>query len=142
MIRLILPLILMTSSFAGVGDIAGGTDKFQKGSHIHFQSRSTWVNVLYSKTLCQTAYNFEALVRECVRWKRDDDGGRKCVEYTKVQAVQPKESRRERCSRYEDDDCVAWIEVDYIQSPKKIVEIKDEDGNIKERKKVIVPTCR
>lgn len=142
MTRIVLTLMFMTSIYAGVGDIAGGTDKFQKGSHIHFQRNSTWVNVLYSKSLCQTPYNYEAIVSECARWERESGGSRKCVERRKVQATQPKESRRQRCKRYEDDKCVAWIEVDYIQSPKRIVEIKDDDGNVKERRKVVVPSCK
>lgn len=141
MTKLLLTLLLTSSALAGVGDIAGGTDKFQKGSHIHFQRNSTWVNVLYSKSLCQTTYDYEAIVRECARWNRDSDG-RKCVEYKKVQAVQPKEAQRRRCKRYDDDTCVEWEIVDYVQSPKRIVEIKDEDGNVKKRLKVIVPKCK
>lgn len=139
MIRLILPFLLMTSIFAGVGDIAGGTDKFQKGSQIHFQQFSTWVNVLYSKSLCQTEFNYEALISKCVKWTRDD--GRKCIKRVKFEATQPKESSRQRCKRFEDDTCVDWEEVDFIQSPKRIVEIKDQDDNVIETRKVIVPRC-
>jgi hypothetical protein len=141
MIKYLLSILFITSTFAGVGDIAGGTDKFQKGSHIHFQRNSTWVNVLYSKSLCQTTYNYEATIRECARWEKDSGGSRKCVEYRKVSANQPKEGQRQRCKKREDDKCVQWITVDYIQSPKRIVEIKDEDGNVKERVRVIVPKC-
>jgi hypothetical protein len=131
----------MLSVHAGVGGIAGGTEKFQRGNAIHFQEFSTWVNVLYSKSLCQTAYDFEAELRQCAEWK-NDSGDRKCIRWIKVPAVQPKESKRERCKRFEDDKCVEWVEVDYVQSPKKIYEEKDDDGDVKKRLKVIVPKCK
>lgn len=141
MIRLILPIVFMLSVQAGVGGIAGGTEKFQRGNSIHFQEFSTWVNVLHSKTLCQNKYDFEATLRQCARWERSDDD-RRCAEWVKVPASQPKESKRERCKKFEDDECVEWIEVDYIQSPKKLYEEKDDDGNVKKRVKVVVPKCK
>lgn len=142
MIRLILPLVFVIATHAGVGGIAGGTEKFQKGNAIHFQQHSTWVNVLYSKTLCQTDYSYEAQLRECARWENSGNDDRKCVDWRKVDATQPKESTRYRCKRFEDDDCAEWIEVDYVQSPKRIIEIKDEDGYVKKRFKLTVPQCK
>ncbi|MCR9206392.1 MAG: hypothetical protein NXH75_17555 [Halobacteriovoraceae bacterium] len=132
--------LLAFTAFAGVGGIAGGTEKFQKGSHITFLKDSTWVNVLFSRTLCHDRHDFQAVVRKCVLWKREDDN-RKCVEYEKVKIYQPKEDTRQRCDKYEDDTCVRWKRVPLVQSPKRIVEIKDNDDNIKDIKKVIIPTC-
>ncbi|MCF8059769.1 MAG: hypothetical protein K9K67_10755 [Bacteriovoracaceae bacterium] len=141
MIKIIIPLLILINTHAGVGGIAGGTEKFQKGSHINFQKVSTFVNVLFSRSLCHDNYEFEAMVNQCNLWVNDGDG-KKCEEWIKVKAYQPIESKRSRCKRYEDDTCVEWIEVDFVQSPRKIVEIKDEDGNIKEIKRVIIPKCK
>ncbi len=141
MIRFIVSFLIVINAHAGVGGIAGGTDKFQIGSHINFQRVSTFVNVLYSKTLCHNRHDFEAVVRKCNLWIKDDDD-KKCVDWEKVKAYQPIESKRERCKRFQDDQCVEWIEVDFVQSPKRIVEIKDEDDNIKEIKKVVIPNCK
>lgn len=141
MVTKIAVLALVTlSTYAGVGGIAGGTEKFQKGSHINFQRASTFVNVLYSRTLCHDNHDFQAVVRQCVLWSNDDD--RKCLEHEKVKIYQPMESTRQRCKRKEDDKCVEWITVPFIQGPKRIVEIKDDEDNVKSIKRVIVPSCK
>lgn len=127
------------SANAGFGGIAGGTEKYQKGSQINFQKYSTFVNALYSRTLCHDGHDYHAKITKCAVWSNDDD--RTCLEREKIEAVQPMESKRFRCKKKEDDDCVEWIEVDFIQSPKRIIELKDDDGNIKKIEKVVIPQC-
>lgn len=139
-VKIVALYLFVMSSFAGVGGIAGGTEKFQKGSHITFLKDSTWVNVLFSKSLCHDTQDFQAIVKKCILWTQDDD--RKCEEYEQVKIFQPMEDTRLRCDRYEDDKCVKWVRVPLVQSPKRIVEIKDNDDNIKAVKKVIIPICK
>ena len=141
MIRLTLPLILMLSVQAGVGGIAGGTEKFQRGNSIHFQEFSTWVNVLYSKTLCQNDYDYEAVIRICKRWQNSGNDST-CSDWQKIVANQPKESKKFICKSYQEGDCKEWTEVTYVQSPKRIVEIKDDNGSVKKRFKLTVPQCK
>ena len=142
MFKTLIPFLIMTSLFAGVGGIAGGNTNFQKGSHIHFQKASTWVNVRFSKTLCHDGHDYAALLNRCLVYEREDDGGRKCVRSEKYKAFQELDGQRRRCKKYEDGDCLEWETVRFYQSPKKIVEIKDEDGNIKKRERVIIPKCK
>ena len=139
-VKLAALYLFILSAFAGVGGIAGGTEKFQKGSHITFLKDSTWVNVLFSRSLCHDRHDFQAVVRKCVLWSRDDD--RRCLEHEKVKIFQPMEDTRLRCDKYDDDECVKWKRVPLVQSPKRIVEIKDNDDNIKAVKKVIIPVCK
>jgi len=140
MLKLILPFILIISLKAGVGGIAGGNTSFQKGSHVHFQRASTWVNVLYSKTLCHDGHDYEAIVRKCVRRGNGDDNS--CKEFETYKAFQPIDGLRERCKKVEDDGCVEWETVRFFQSPKKIVEIKNNDDEIKRIEKVTIPKCK
>lgn len=129
------------SIHAGVGGIAGGTDKYQVGDKILFQSDSRQISVLYSKTLCHNAYDFEATVKKCLTWTYER-GNKTCVEHYSAKIYQPKESTKERCVSYREGDCSLWKEQLFIQSPKRIVQIKDKSSNeIKLEKKVIVPHC-
>jgi len=139
MLKLLIPFIFITSIAAGVGGIAGGNTSFQTGSHVLFQKESTFVNVLYSKSLCHDGHDFEAIVQKCTRYGNGDD--RECKKFEKYKAYQPIDGLKDRCKRYEDDTCVEWQTVRFFQSPKKIVEIKDNDDNIKRKEKVIIPRC-
>jgi IMP dehydrogenase/GMP reductase len=130
----------MISVCAGVGGIAGGNTSFQKGSHVLFQRDSTWVNVLYSRTLCHDGHDYEAIVKKCAIYEPGDE--RKCKRFEKYKAFQPIDGLRDRCKRKEDDTCVEWETVRFFQSPKKIVEIKGNDDEIKKVEKVIIPKCK
>ena len=141
MLKLLIPFLLMSSIIAGVGGIAGGNTSFQKGSHIHFQRASTWVNVRFSKSLCHDGHDYKALLKKCIAYEPDDDGGRRCVRSEKYRAFQPMDSLRERCKKYDDESCLEWETVRFYQSPKKIVEVKDSDDNIKKIEKVVIPKC-
>lgn len=132
--------IYSASLLAGVGGIEGGGEKFQKGSHITFQKDSTWVNVLYSRTLCHDTHDFQAVINKCVLWQSSGDE-RNCLEFEKVKIYQPLEDTRLRCASHTEGDCQKWIEVPLVQSPKRIVEIKDQGDNVREVRKVIVPRC-
>jgi|GEM_PF-1412174 len=145
MMRTLSPILISLffihlSANAGFGGIAGGTEKFQKGGHINFQKYSTFVNALYSRTLCHDGHDYHANITKCAVWSNGDD--RTCLEREKIEAIQPIESKRMRCKRSDGDDCIEWIEVEFIQSPKRIIEQKDDDGNIKKIEKVIIPNCR
>lgn len=133
-------LFIILSSQGGTGSIVGGTDKFQRGNSILFRRDSTYVNVLYNKTICHDGDDFHAKVTQCVEWKVDSDD-RKCVRREKNVIFQPMEDYRFRCSHYEDDDCVEWEKVPLNQSPKRILEIKDNDGQVRSTKKKIIPRC-
>lgn len=131
--------LLSFSTFAGVGGISGGTDKFQRGSHIHFQRESTWIHVEHSRTLCRTGDEYIAMLNKCVI--RSNDDSKECLKYEKTEAYQPMISERHRCDKYDSDgQCLKWITVPYIQSPKRIITPKAESSRARE-KKVIVPQC-
>lgn len=138
---ILIILITTISAYAGIGGIAGGNNKFQRGDKILFQRHSTFVNAHFSRSLCHDGFDYEAMISKCVRWEKDDDN-RVCVEKEIVKAYQPMDSTRQRCKKYEDGNCKEWEEILFFQSPNRIVEIKDEDGNVKKRKKVTIPSCK
>ena len=143
MFKILTPIIvtfLSFSNFAGVGGIAGGNSKFQTGDKILFQKHSYFVSANYSRSLCHDGHDYMTFMKKCLVRSNDDD--RECLESEIQKVFQPMESKRRRCSKYSDDRCIEWIEVPFIQSPKRIVVIKDDDGNIKEKKKVVIPKCR
>ncbi|MEC7275901.1 MAG: hypothetical protein VXV96_06240 [Bdellovibrionota bacterium] len=137
----LLTIIFTLSSYAGIGGIVGGTDKFQRGNTINFQRASTFVNILHNKSLCHDGYDYEAVVKKCTLWV-NDDGERKCAQRERTKIFQPLESDRLRCARFEEDECVEYERVPLKQSPKRILEIKDRDGSIKKLKKHVIPNCR
>jgi hypothetical protein len=135
----LLPLIFCFSAFAGVGGISGGTDKFQRGSHIHFQQESTFVNVEFSRTLCTNGKEYFAILNKCAIRANDDSN--ECLKTEKIEAYQPVISERERCESYQSNgSCLEWKRVPFIQSPKRIIEASRESRS--KEKRVIVPKCQ
>ncbi len=120
--------IVSTSAFAG--NVVG---------HIHFQSESTWVNALYSKSLCLDGDTYKATITKCLDWASGDDRG--CLEYGKVAATQPMNSTRQRCAKFEDDRCSEYVTVAYKQSPNITVKFYNDDNDLVKTKKITVPSC-
>lgn len=140
MIKFILPLLITYSTFAGVGGISGGTDKFQRGAHIEFQKESTWVNAEFSRTLCTDGTDYFAKLRKCTIRSNDDEAA--CLSTELIEAQQPIVSQRQRCALSSSNgNCKKWITVPFIQSPKRIVIPSEEQREGKE-KKIVIPKCK
>ena len=122
--------------------ISGSAFARTSGAHIHFQKDSTWVNALYSRTLCLNSATdtYEATISVCVEW-RNEDGDRDCVQRGTKMAFQPRVSTRQRCARYSNDDCKAYETVAYVQSPERNVTIYDNEDQVVGTKMVTVPFC-
>lgn len=116
-----------------------------RGDKVHFQSESTWVSAVYNKTLCVDGDVFRATITKCMEWQRDDDN-RRCVRRGKIQATQPMESTRLRCSNWGDNGdhggCREWVRVRYYQNPVKEVQFLDEDDHVLFTETVTVPNCQ
>lgn len=139
--KMLILSLLSFSALAGVGGIAGSGNKgYQLGSQINFLKEAIHVNALYSKTLCHDRHDFQAVVEKCVRWGRSD-GERICIDQEKTKIFQPKEDYKDICGRFFDGDCVKWVRKSVNQSPKRLIEIKNDKGDILRTQKVIVPEC-
>ncbi len=137
---LVLLALVSTSAFA-----LPYNAKSMSGDKVHFQKASTWVNSYYSKSLCFDGTDFHAVVRKCAEWETSDDN-RRCVKYINVNATQPQESTRQRCSSRqggEDDRCTEWETVRYFQSENKTIKFyRDEDmQDLVKTVKITVPSC-
>jgi len=128
---ILVALIGFSSANAGIGGASGG--------HVNFQRESTFVSPLFSKSLCFDGVDFHADVSKCVKWSNDDD--RDCLEKVKVHAVQPQESTRERCDKYNDNRCELWKTVPFIQSEVRKVDIIEND-RVVANKFVKVKQCK
>ena len=122
----------MFSAHAGVGGISGG--------HINFQRNSTFVNALYSKTLCHDTYEFRTMSMICKKWSSDSD--RECILKVLEEITQPLESTRERCKERSDRKCVEWETIRFYQSPDRTIKILDDSRNVIKIKKLTIPICR
>jgi len=119
---MLITLMSITSAQAGIGGISGG--------HINFQRESTWVHPLYSKSLCFDGVDFHAKIKKCAKVRNGDSGG--CERFENVDAVQPKESTKMRCSKTGgDDNCRQWEEVPYIQYPNRVLDLYVNDHQVK-----------
>lgn len=169
MYRIVLLLMIITlSSHAGIGDIAGGNSrsgrnqrgigdiaggnsrevkrlirasKHLKNDRIHFQEASLWSSIIYSKTLCFDGHEFRIRYNSCTKWKRDSDDDRKCLEYKMITISQPQESTRMRCKKRNDDKCIEWEEVKYIQNDILKVKFLDESRSLIAEKYIKIPSC-
>ncbi|MCO4794008.1 MAG: hypothetical protein KC493_09860 [Bacteriovoracaceae bacterium] len=135
MYKLIIPFLLFIATVqAGVGGISG--------AHILFQEDSTFVNSYYNKSICHDGFEFKALVRKCVKYSNNDD--RDCLKREKTFIYQPLESTRLRCKSFsggEDERCKEWEEVNYYQSPIRLIKFIDERRVRHKTKKLIIPEC-
>lgn len=123
---------------SGPGGLSGGsTQQFQRGDKIHFQEESTWVSVLYNKSLCHDGQDYWARVQKCAV-EANDNG--KCLERQKVQIRQPLRSSKKRCKRSTRSQCVVWEDVPYIQAPKRIIEKQEGRARVQTIRKT-VPRC-
>ncbi len=129
---IILIALFSQSLYAGVGGIEGGS--------VHFQKDSTWVNMVYSRTLCYKEKAYFAKSKKCKKWDRDSDD-RRCVKSKIETIIQPMHSTRQRCKKQEDDKCVLWETVPFTQKRDRIVKFKDEDGNILKVENLRVKKC-
>ncbi|MCO4794006.1 MAG: hypothetical protein KC493_09850 [Bacteriovoracaceae bacterium] len=131
---ILLAVLFSSTAFASV-----------TGDKIHFQSDSTYVSAVFSKTLCLNGDTYEAMITKCMEWTNDDD--RDCVRYGKVFATQPMNSTRQRCAQYsggDDDRCREWVTVPYVQSPVRTVKwYRDSDNkDVLIRTEIVtVPAC-
>jgi hypothetical protein len=134
--KCLIPLLFCFSAVAGVGGISGGTDKFQRGAHIHFQQESAFVSVIHSPTLCTDGYEYFAVLDKCAIYDEEDSG--RCLKHDKIEAYQPIISERERCESLDErGSCKIWKRVPFIQSPKRLIK-----ASRSREKRVIVPQCQ
>lgn len=134
---LILAIALMASAAASAG---------VSGDKIHFQSISTWVSAVYSKSLCLNGDTYEAIVNKCVEWRHGGDDDR-CVRTVKAKAFQPMNSTRKVCARWtgrDDSNCVEYKVVPYVQKRVRTVTFtRDNDSDTPIRtQKVVIPDCK
>ena len=123
--------LVSTSAFAG--PVVG---------HVHFQADSTWVNAYYSKSLCLDGDTFRATITKCVEFSSaSNNDERVCLRRAKFQAAQPQSSTRQRCARYEEQNCVEYITVPYFQSENITVKFYDNKDNLVKTKNITVPSC-
>ncbi len=135
---LILAVALMASAAASAG---------VSGDKIHFQSISTWVSAVYSKSLCLNGDTYEALVNKCVEYRNAGDGDRICTRSVKAKAFQPMHSTRKVCARWtgrDDSNCVEYKVVPYVQKRVRTVTFyRDNDSGTPIRtQKVVIPNCQ
>jgi hypothetical protein len=89
---------------------------------IHFQNGSVWRNI-WSDNLCTDGtFIYGGLFEKKYCVSGGDDS---CNRYeTKVvDLIQPIYSTRQRCAKYQDDDCVKYVTVNYVQRPTQNVKI-------------------
>lgn len=139
-------LFIIISTSAGVGGIAGGTGpkkmSYQMGDHIEFQKYSTYVSARFNSTLCHDEVEYTAVTLQCAEWGEDRHHHRICLKTEPVQIYQPIESSRVKCGKFDEERrCINWIEVNFVQSPKREFQVKDQDGKVIEVKKVTIPSC-
>jgi len=133
LIALLATLLSFSSAFAYTS---------VSGDKIHFQSESTYVSAVFSKSLCLDGDTYEAVINKCVEWTNNDE--RRCVRNIKITAYQPMKSTRQRCAEFgggDDKDCTRWETVAYVQSPVRTVKFLDEDDRVIKTQKVTVPAC-
>ncbi len=119
------------SAHAGIGGISGG--------HVHFQRESTWVNPVYSKTLCFDGEDFHAKIKKCAKYGGRDDNN--CERFEVIDAVQPMVSTKKICKRDTDSQCLEWQELPYIQNPNRYFDFYNDDRFVK-RTKFKVKSCQ
>jgi hypothetical protein len=134
MIKLLSIYFISLSAFAGVGGIDGGS--------VHFQKNSTWVNMVYSKSLCYKNKTYFAPSKKCLKWENSGSDDRTCVKEVMITMTQPEKSTYLRCAKYEDDRCVKWDIIDYHQKPSRLVKFKDEDNRVIRIEKLRVKSCK
>lgn len=113
------------------------------GDKIHFQSESTWVSAVYSKTLCLNGSNYEAVISKCVERRNNDD--ETCVRTIKVLATQPMNSTRLRCDAFagrDEGSCTKWVRVPYVQKPVRTVKFYTDRDQLIKTVKVTIPACK
>lgn len=134
--NLVIGLALLSSASA-----FAERDTYFTGDKIEFQKNSTFVSALYSKSLCLNGDTYEAIINKCVEYTNDDE--RRCVKTIKIKAFQPVESTRQRCAEFggrDDDRCVEWETVPYVQSPVRMVKFY-EGSTVVRTQKVVIPAC-
>ena len=82
---------------------------------ITFQKASTWVPA--NKVCSQGGFLYHK-TKEFVAVDYCDDDNNNCKTVYKA-LVQPVNSTRQRCSKMEDDECVAWTTVSFVQGTVK-----------------------
>ena len=78
---------------------------------IHFQKASSWINA--SNVCEQDGYLYHKTKDGITVSHCNDDGDNCTTSYRPL--VQPVNSTRQRCSKFEDDNCVAYVTVPYVQ---------------------------
>lgn len=150
---LIIVLLTSLNTQAGVGDIAGGNSfnlrEFLRqnralnasqfdGDRILFQDYSTYVSLLYNSSICFDGIDYRAHISKCT--KRSEDST--CIKSKKIKVFQPKESQRLRCTEFEDDNCVQFQPVPFIQPTVREILMYDSDGRLITRANLIVKDCQ
>jgi hypothetical protein len=127
-------LIAMTLMFISVSAFANVS-----GDKILFQKESTYVSVVYNKSLCLDGNTYRAVIDKCMQWANDDR--RACLRSAKVRVTQPVESTRQRCAATTDRGCSAWETVRFNQDPVRTVTFFNDEGRELDTKTYIVKAC-
>lgn len=128
----LLILLPITALAGGVGTIVGG-DK------IIFQQDAVHVSSIYNRSLCYDRGSYYATIQNyCFKWA-NEDGDRKCVSKGKLNTVQPQESIKDLCSKYDEGNCVETKVVPFIQG--RIRNVRYIGNNSEYTKKFKIPSC-
>lgn len=120
--------------------LAGGVGTIVGGDKIVFQQDSIHVSSVYNRSLCFDRGNYYATIKNyCFKWKNVGRGERECVSKGSLNTTQPKESVKERCSRFQDDNCVEKKVVPFIQNRVRNVRYIRNDNEF--IKKLKIPSC-
>ncbi len=140
-----MKMLMILAAVLGMNTVNAHAYEYVAGDKILFQSVSTYVSAVFSKSLCLNGDTYEALVNECTEWRnRGNDNGPECVAFKKVTAYQPMASTRQRCAEYTGRDqnhCAVWETVDFVQSPVRTVKFYNSNDQLIKTAKVTIPAC-
>lgn len=145
---MVLILMMGLDATAGIGGISGGDVPDPKsingrlsGGKILFKKYSTSVSPIYSKSLCFDGDQFKARVSGCqlLTTQKERDN---CQSSKGIEVTQPMVDTRTVCAKKEKgESCQEWVERPLIQSPTRLIQVLDNDGQEISEFEYRVPDC-
>lgn len=139
-----MKMLMILAAVLGMNSVSAHAAEYVTGDKILFQSVSTYVSAVYSKSLCLNGDTYEAQVNECTEWRNRGDNGPECVATRKVLATQPMVSTRQICTREGGRDggvCLNWETVEFVQSPVRTVKFYNSHDQLIKTAQVTIPAC-
>ena len=135
-----LSKVLTLLIFINVTAFAGGVGTIVGGDKILFQQDSIFVNSVYNKSLCYDRGIYYATIKNhCFKSINVGNDQTECISKGSLKTTQPIESVRERCSKFEENNCVETKMVPFIQS--RVRNIRYINNNSEYTKKIKIPSC-